>query len=100
MTPGENRTAANAELHLAFDFFPVLHHFFPIDLGLSPEHDCSDERIGAVRRLNAAGSQVRFALKVLAAFTVVELSARSQLRGRIVILLRLTLIMLTISPSE
>jgi hypothetical protein len=36
------------QLHLAFDSFPVLRHFSPIDLGLSPEHDCSDERIGTV----------------------------------------------------
>jgi hypothetical protein len=36
------------ELHLAFDPFLVLYQFFPIDFGLLAEHDCSDERIGAV----------------------------------------------------
>jgi hypothetical protein len=40
VTPGENRIAANAELHLAFDSFLVLQQFFPIDLGINPEHEC------------------------------------------------------------
>jgi hypothetical protein len=37
------------EVHLAFDSFPVLKLSSPIDLRLSPKHDCPDERIGAVR---------------------------------------------------
>jgi hypothetical protein len=48
MPPWKYGVAADAELHLAFDSFLILQHFFPINLGLSPEHDCSDERIGAV----------------------------------------------------
>ena len=46
--PGENRIAANAELHPVFDFFVHRHRFFPIDFGILAEHDCSDERICAV----------------------------------------------------
>jgi hypothetical protein len=49
VTPAENRIAADAGSHLAFDPFLVLQHFFPIDLGLTPEHDSPDERICAVR---------------------------------------------------
>jgi hypothetical protein len=56
MPPGEYGVAAYAEVHLACDSFPVLKLFSPIDLRLSPKHDCPDERIGAVRRLDAAGS--------------------------------------------
>jgi hypothetical protein len=36
------------QFYLTFNPFPVLPHFFPIDLGLGPEHDCPDECIGAV----------------------------------------------------
>jgi hypothetical protein len=48
MLPGKYGVAADAELHLAFNAFLVLEHFFPIDMGLSPEHDCPDERVGSV----------------------------------------------------
>ena len=75
MPPGKYGVAADAELHLAFNAFLVLDHFFPIDFELLAEHDRSDERIGPVRRLNAACPQVSFAFKLLAAFTVVELPA-------------------------
>jgi hypothetical protein len=37
------------ELHLVFDFFLDRQRFFPVDLRLNPEHDCPDERIGAIR---------------------------------------------------
>jgi Phytanoyl-CoA dioxygenase (PhyH) len=40
--PGEYGVAADAELHLAFDSFPVLQHFLPIRFGLLAKHDCSD----------------------------------------------------------
>ena len=37
------------EVHLVFGSFPVLELLSPIDFGLLAEHDCSDERIRAVR---------------------------------------------------
>jgi hypothetical protein len=37
------------QVHLAFDSFPVLQLLSPVDSRLSPEHNCPDERIGAVR---------------------------------------------------
>jgi hypothetical protein len=49
MAPGEYGVAAYAEVHLAFDSFPVLKLSSPIDFGLLAEHDCPDERVGSVR---------------------------------------------------
>jgi hypothetical protein len=83
--PGENRIAANAELHPVFDFFVHRHRFFPIDFGILAEHDCSDERICAVGWLDTAGSQVGFALKLLAALTVVKLPTWGQLSDELFI---------------
>ena len=46
------------QVHLAFDFFLERYGFLPIDLGFLTKHDCPYERIGAVRRLDTAGSKV------------------------------------------
>ena len=48
MPPGKYGVAAYAEVHLAFDSFPVLQLCFPIDSGLLAEHNCAYECIGAV----------------------------------------------------
>jgi hypothetical protein len=48
MPPGEYGVAAYAEVHLAFDSFPVLQLCFLIDSGLLAEHNCAYERISAV----------------------------------------------------
>jgi hypothetical protein len=58
VTPGKNRVAANAELHLAFDSFPVLQLFLPVDLGLLAEHDCSDECVSVVFRFCPSHSKL------------------------------------------
>jgi hypothetical protein len=73
MSPGKYGVVADAELHLAFNALLVLQHFFPIDFELLAEHDRSDKCICVVRRLDAAGPQVSFGFKLLAAFAVVEL---------------------------
>jgi hypothetical protein len=39
MPPRENGVAADAELHLAFDFFLDRQQFFPIDWGTPSKYD-------------------------------------------------------------
>src|SRR5258708_34172829 len=82
----EYGVAAYAEVHLAFDSFPVLQLCFPIDLRLSPKHDCSDERISSVWTLDTAGPQVSFGFEPFAAFTVIELSARGELSNELFVI--------------
>jgi hypothetical protein len=67
MPPGEYGVAANAKTLAASDLVVDSAAFLPVGLSAAnPEHDRSDKCICAVRRLDAADSQVSFAFKPFA----------------------------------
>jgi hypothetical protein len=70
------------EAHLVFDLLLEGQGCFPVDLGRLGQDDAADERIGAIRTFAAAGSQVGFGFELLAALTIIELSARGELSNR------------------
>jgi hypothetical protein len=67
------------EVHAMFDFFLKGEGGFPVDLWFLAEDDCADEGIGAVWRLDTAGSKVGLWFELLAALAIVLLSATGEL---------------------
>ena len=75
--------AASVESLAASDLIAELAGLGPVNLAVLGRYDRSDNRVGAVRRLDTTGSQVGFTFEFLAAFAVVQFPATGELGGEL-----------------